>query len=107
MGLDGRPLAYREVSVYPADLGELVEDKLVAGGPKENSTDANGHVEFLLVRGAAITVAISGTSIVRDIVVPTDTTVTVFGLLDPSVGPQDDVFVVQRPDIIYAERRSL
>ena len=107
VNLDGSPLAYREVSIYGAYHGELVEDKLVAGPGQTALTDANGHVEFLLVRGVAVTVAISGTNIVRDIQVPTDTDVTVFGLLDPSVSPQDDVFVVQRPDIVYAERRSL
>lgn len=107
VGLDGSPLAFREVSVYSSYHGELVEDKLVAGGPQTRMTDANGHVEFLLVRGVAVTVAVSGTNIVRDILVPEDSSVAVFGLLDPSVSPSDDVFVVQRPDIVYAERRSL
>lgn len=105
--LSGSPLAFREVSVYSAYHGDLVENKLVAGGPQTALTDENGHVEFLLIRGVAVTVAISGTNIVRDIEVPTDPTVAVFGLLDPSASPTDDVFVVQRCDIIYAERRSL
>lgn len=107
VNLDGTPLAYREVSIYGAYQGELVEDKLVAGPAQVRLTDSNGHVEFLLVRGTACTVAIAGTNIVRDIVVPTDTSVSVFGLLDPEASPTDDVFVVQRPDIVYAERRSL
>jgi len=107
VGLDGRPLSYREVSVYGGYLGELVENRLVAGPAQTKLTDANGHVEFLLVRGLGVTVAIGGTSIVRDIVTPTDPAVSIFGLLDASVSPTDDVFVVQRPDIIYAERRSL
>jgi hypothetical protein len=107
VGLDGKPVAYREVSVYPSNLGELIEDKLVVGPSQLRATDSNGHVEFLLVRGSTVTVAISGTSIVRDIEVPTDATVSVFGLLEASVGPVDDVFVVNRPDIVYASRRSL
>jgi hypothetical protein len=107
VGLDGAPLAFREVSVYSSYNGELVEGKLVSGPSLRELTDANGHVSFLLVRGTDVTVAISGTNIVRDITVPTDPDVSIFGLLDPSVSPQDDVFVVQRPDIVYAERRSL
>ena len=107
VGLDGRPLGNVEVSVYNAFRGELVEGKLVAGGQQAKITNQNGRVEFNLVRGTRVTVAISGTNIVRDIVVPTDPAVSIFQLLgaDPPTG--DDHWKVQVPNLIYAERRSL
>lgn len=107
IGLDGRPLANRAVTVYNKFRADQVEGKLIAGGPVVHVTDNNGHVEFTLVRGSLITVAISGTNIVRDIEVPTDSSVSIFNLLDPTVSPTDDVWVVNTPNIIYAERRSL
>jgi len=104
---DGRPLANRRVQVYNPVRGELVEDKLVTGATLSAVTDVNGHVEFSLVRGTKYTVAITGTDIVREIVAPEDTATLRFPLLGEDVGTQDDVFKVQVPDIIYAERRSL
>lgn len=107
VGLNGKPLRSVEVCVYNAFRGDIVEDKLVAEGQQSRCTDNDGHVEFSLVRGTKVTVAISGTSIVRDIEVPTDPELAVFSLLGKVSGVQDDVFVVQYPDIISAERRSL
>ncbi len=107
VGTDGRPLANREVTVFNTYKGDLVEGKFVAGFGENRLTDETGHVEFNLVRGAHMTVAVSGTDLIRNILVPTDSEVTVFQLLDPEVSTQDDGFVVQVPDIIYAERRSL
>lgn len=104
---DGRPLTNRRVQVYNPVRGELVEDKLVTGASLSAVTDVNGYVEFSLVRGTTYTVAISGTDIVREIVAPEDTATLRFPLLGSDVGTQDDVFKVQVPDIIYAERRSL
>ena len=104
---NGRPLVNREVSVFNAYMGDLVEGKFVAGFGENRLTDENGHVEFTLVRGAHMTVAISGTDLARNILVPTDADVKIFGLLDADVSTQDDGFVVQTPDLVYAERRSL
>jgi hypothetical protein len=107
VGQDGQPLGNVEVTVSNSFKGDLVEGRLVAGGSLRRLTDANGQVEFFLVRGLRATVAISGTSIVRDIVVPTDPNILVFPLLGAKVSPVDDVFKVQVPDLVYAERRSL
>lgn len=105
--VSGRPLAYRMVSVHNRFQGELVENKFIAGRDETKLTDTCGHASFTLVRGCTATVAISGTDVARDILVPTDPTVKTFNLLDPDVGTGEDVFKVQVPDIIYAERRSL
>jgi hypothetical protein len=107
VGIDGRPLVNKEVTVYNRFRADQVEGKLVAGGTVSELTDANGHVEFILVRGSLVTVAIGGTNIVRDIEVPTDASINIFTLLDPTVSPTDDVWVVNTPNLIYAERRSL
>ena len=106
-GLDGRPLRNIEVCVYNAFRADIVEGKLIAEGQNSKCTDDDGHVEFFLVRGTRVTVAISGTSIVRDIDVPTDPALATFPLLGKVGGVQDDVFTVQYPDLISAERRSL
>lgn len=105
--VDGRPLPGKGVTVYNTYQGDMVEDKFVAGFGQSQCTDSNGHVEFTMVRGSRMTVVISGTNIARDIIVPTDQDVKIFGLLDPDVTLEDDHFRVRVPDIIYAERRSL
>lgn len=107
VGLDGRPMANVEVSVHNLYRYDLVENKLVSAQQQNRATDVNGHVEFTLVRGTKVTVAISGTDIVRDITVPTDQDVKIFNLLDPEVAAEDDVFKVQVPNYVYASRRSL
>ena len=103
--LGGKPLANRSVSIYNMFQPGLVEGKFVASGQEDRLTDVVGHVEFTLVRGTAIRVAIAGTDISRGITVPTDTAVKRFNLLSPSVGT-DDAFVVQVPQVEYAHRRS-
>lgn len=107
VGTDGKPLRNREVVVFNRYQGDLVEDKFVAGHGENKLTDSNGHVEFNLVRGSHMTVIISGTDVARNIIVPTDENVVIFSLLAPDVATQDDGFVVQVPDVVYAERRSL
>lgn len=106
VGLDGKPLRNVEVRLHSSFDGTIVDDRLVAGQDVVKLTDDTGHVEFILVRGQKVTVAISGTDIVREITVPTDSSVKIFKLLDPSIAG-DDVFKVQVPDIVFAERRSL
>ena len=107
VSLDGKPLSNVEVAVYNTFKGELVEGKLVAEGSQSKLTDSAGRVDFYLVRGTRLTVAVNGTSIVREIVVPTDSSVKTFPLLGEDVGTSDDHWTVQVPDIVYAERRSL
>jgi hypothetical protein len=106
-GLSGKPARNVEVVVYNNFQGELVDDHFVAESQQSRLTDENGRAEFLLVRGLRCTVSITGTSIVRDIEVPTDPSVNVFDLLGADVSTNEDVFKVQVPDIITAERRSL
>lgn len=106
-GLGGRPARNVEVTIFNGFQGELIEDHFVAESQQSKLTDDDGRVEFLLVRGIRCTVAISNTNIVRDIVVPTDPTMNVFDLLGSDVSTGEDVFEVQVPDIITAERRSL
>lgn len=103
----GAPLASQEVRIHSQFTGVSVEGKTMVGSDLLLRTDVNGHVEFKLVRGQRVSVAVPGTDLVRDIVVPTDPSIERFNLLDPSVGVGDDVFKVQVPTVVYAERRSL
>lgn len=103
---DGKPLRNVEIQVYNSYRAQLVEDKLVAGPQQNKLTDQAGRAEFFLVRGMQVTVVIMGTDISREIAVPTDEAVKVFNLLDPDVSVED-VFTVQVPRIVSAERRSL
>ena len=107
VGIDGRPLANQMVQVYAPVQTSLVEGKLVSGPRQVRTTDANGHAEFTLVRGVKYTVSITGTDLVREIVAPTNDEVKMFSLFEKTVGTQDDMFTVDRPELVYAERRTL
>lgn len=102
----GNPIANRSVLVYLRLQGTQIEGKAVVGGSSRGWTDKAGHAEFLLPRGARISVSIAGTDLSRDIDVPTDPAITTFDLLDPNFG-KDDLFAVQQPNIPFAARRSL
>lgn len=104
--LQGRPIQNREISISTKFTGVVAEGRAVMPRDQVALTDASGHAEFTLIRGMTITVAVAGSQIVRDVVVPSDPALTFFRLLDASVG-SDDVFVVQKPQIDYAVRRSL
>lgn len=106
VGTDGRPLANQLVQVYAPTQTSLVEGKLVTGPRQALLTDINGHVEFTLVRGVKYTVSVTGTDLVREVVAPTDPAVKIFSLFEKTVGVQDDLFTVDRPALIYAERRT-
>jgi len=103
----GAPLAGQEVRIYSQFNGTIVEGKVMVGSDIVLRTDIKGHVEAKLVRGNRYSVAVHGTDLVRDLVVPADTTVERFNLLDPDVTTGEDVFSVQVPNLVYAERRSL
>jgi hypothetical protein len=106
IAIDGKPLIGQEVRIHTKFNGSIVEGKVVAGGDCIKRTDKDGKVQFLLVRGQSVAVALSGTDLIRDVVVPTDSTIKVFNLFDPSIaGP--DIFKVQVPELIVAERRTL
>lgn len=105
-GVDGRPVPDRMVLVQMNHTLDGSDGFLLTEDPITKTTDRFGEVEFLLVRGAKVTVTIVGTDIVRDIEVPTDPAIGVFNLLDPSIGP-DDYWKAQQPTIKWAQRRSL
>jgi hypothetical protein len=102
----GKPVQNREVSLYTRFGGAVAGTDGVIPRDIRQLTDENGHAEFSLVRGLQVTVAVAGTQLVRDITVPTDMSLSSFGLLDPGVG-SNDVFVVQVPNVDYVVRRSL
>lgn len=104
---DGKASVGVEVSVYAPFVGTMQDSSLVAGGTVSKRTDRDGHVEFELLRGATYTVAIAGTNLVKEIVVPSDPAIQIFGLLDPTYGTQEDYFKARIPDIPTMERRSL
>ncbi len=102
----GLALQNQEVFIHTRFNGAQAGIFTVVGAPIVMLTDSNGHAELMLVRGASFTVAIGGTSLARDVTVPTDPTVLSINLLDPSLGT-DDLFAVQVPQLNYATRRSL
>jgi hypothetical protein len=102
----GNPIPNRTVLVYLRLQSTQVEERTIVGGPAIKTTDKNGRVEFMLVRGSSITVAVGGTDLARAVEVPTDPAIETFDLLSPTYG-KDDLFAVQRLDIEYAARRSL
>lgn len=102
----GNALKNREVFVYNKFDGTVVDGRVVAGGTQKLLTDENGRAEFTLVRGAYVIVGVSNTSLVRDVLVPTDPTLGSFNLLSVEFG-QDDLFKVQVPQLTYGVRRSM
>lgn len=102
----GQGLKNREVLVYNRFDGSVFDEKVVAGGTVKMLTDKNGRAEFTLVRGSYVTVGVSGTSLVRDIHVPTDPTLDSFNLMSAEVG-SNDVFTVRVPVLSYGVRRSM
>lgn len=103
---DGRPLINQEVHLHTEFNGAMVDGRVMVGTDLSRLTDAHGHVEFMLVRGQRFGVSVPGTSLFRTITVPTDPAKQVFNLFDPDIA-DEDVFRVQVPEIIVAERRSL
>lgn len=103
---NGRPAATQEVTVFSSYKAGLLHDAMIVGGPERFLTDANGYVEFPLLRGAVFDIGLVGSPMIRRVTVPTDTTVLKFNVFDPDYG-QDDNFTVQRADIPYAQRTTL
>jgi len=104
--LQGRPIENREVSISTKFTGEIADGRGVMPATQRILTDENGHAEISLIRGMKVMVSVAGSQLTRDVLVPTDPTLTFFRLLDPGVG-SDDVFAVQKPKIDFAVRRSL
>lgn len=104
----GRPLPNIAISISSKFQGTTVEGKVVAGADLVDSTNSDGYVEFVLIRGQSYTMGIAGTNIVKDIVAPTDASIMSFLLTDPAYGNGDnDYFLVRVPDLPTLERRSI
>lgn len=101
-GLDGKPMADRYVVVYNVHVPPLlVGDVGILGREVRVATDQAGYAETMLVKGATVDVTISGTGVVRQIVVPD----TDFDLMS-AVASADDLFQIQETDIPAAVRRT-
>ena len=101
-GLDGRPLADTYVIFYNVYVPPLlVGDVGIMGKEVRVATDQAGHAETMLVKGATVDVTISGTGMIRQIVVPD----TDFNIL-AAIAAADDLFQIQTPDIPAAVRRT-
>jgi hypothetical protein len=95
-----------EVLLGSSFAGLQVDGRIIVGGDVKVLTDANGHAELLIPRGADVTLAIGGTSLARRFTVPTDPTIESINMLDPSIG-SDDLFTVKVANLPYAVRRTL
>jgi hypothetical protein len=106
IGLSGNVAVNAEVLIGSSFTGLQVEGKTLVGGNVRLLTDANGHAELLIPRGADVTVAIGGTTLARRFTVPLDTAIEAVNMLDPSIGA-DDLFTVKVPRLPYAVRRTI
>lgn len=104
--IHGRAVADLEVKVRLKSATTLLGGVLVVGSQSTVRTDSSGRAEFYLPRGAEVTVVLTGTTIARDVTVPSDPDLASFNLLDAAYGT-DDAFKVQVPDLEFANRRSL
>jgi hypothetical protein len=102
----GRPVKNKEVTVANVFTSQVVNGRTVVGTPQTQLTDDDGHAEFFLVRGVKVNVMIGGTQLVKEVLVPTDTSVESFDLFDSAYATGDDAFTVARPNYEYAARRS-
>lgn len=101
----GRADANRRI-VIAGGYPPVATDQYVSTGDRlVLKTDALGVAGTYLIRGARVTVAIGGTELVRDVVIPTDPNVTSVNLLDESLG-SNDVFNVVHLSKDYAARRA-
>jgi hypothetical protein len=104
--MTGRPVENALVSLYASQRAYPPDG---AGGifpaSVDVKTDRMGRARAQVVRGARLTLSISGTNLAREIMVPTEG--QEFDLLDPSISVDADAYKVQVPNIIVGERRSL
>lgn len=102
--LRGNPDPHREF-FFAAEGVQNVKNSLVTDNKFSRKTDAFGRLEVYLLRGTTVRFQVAGLELVRQIKVPTDTSVTSFSLFDPAYG-EDDSFAVQVKDIEWAPRRG-
>jgi len=98
--MTGRPVAGRTVLLNCPYVNTIIEGLLLVGGDETLTSDSEGYVSTLLLKGAEIDVAVAGTALARRITVPD---VDSFNLFDASVG-SDDAFVVRVPEVQIAAR---
>lgn len=102
LGVDGRPVK-RKVLVATLDSPQSISGFLVGNNfPLTYETDENGYVQFALLRGSKVRVAIETTSFVREFVVPSTPT---FDLLTAMSDAADPYTIQRAPDLII--RRSV
>ena len=103
---NGNPARNLEVMLHTRYAGVQADSRTVTSGSQRLLTDADGHAEALLVRGVEVGVTVGGTSLARNVKIPTDPAVESLNLLDPANG-SDDLFSVQVPNVPHAVRRKL
>jgi hypothetical protein len=101
--IDGMALVGAKVAIVNVFNPLIVEGFFISGRQKEIETNAMGEAEITLIKGSTIDVILSGTSIIRRIVVPSSG--TLFDLMDPNL-VQDDPFQIQVPDLPAAPRST-
>jgi hypothetical protein len=104
---EGKPIQSREVRISTIFTGQSIDGAVVVGGDLLKTTDKQGRVEFSLLRGQPITVAIAGTNLVKQVVPPTDPEIATFNLLDAAYSSEEDYFKARVVEIPYAARRTL
>ena len=102
--MDGVPLANAEIMVSLLQKPELFSGAGVFDTRKIYMTDFNGHVEFDLIQGIQIEIAIAPLSLRRTVTVPSEAGPTnILTLLSGA----DDPFDILIPSIPAAPRRTL
>ena len=102
--MDGKPLCNAEIVVSLLHKPELFSGSVVFDTRKVFQTDHNGHVEFSLVRGLEVEIAVAHLSLRRTITVPSEAgPVNLFTLMSSG----NDPFDVITPSIPAAPRRTL
>lgn len=101
LGADGRPVR-RKVIVGTLDTPQSIGGYLIGNDqPLVFEADANGFVQFTLVQGAKVRIAIEGTSFVRELTVPAASS---FDLLTEMAAAADPYTVQSAPESMI--RRS-
>lgn len=100
--LDGKPVSGMAIIFYNVYMPPLaVGDIGIVGREIRVETDQAGYVETMLVKGSTVDVILSGTGIIRRIIVPDAD----FNIMS-AVAAAEDNFQIQIPDIPAAVRRS-
>lgn len=104
--ISGRALPDRSISIYPVAIPLTVEGRAIDLGRDgvTITTDNSGHAEVNLIRGSRVKVVFNGTSFIRTIDVPDQST---FSLLDAISTVDDQFSTAVVPQLPAAPRRTL